>query len=82
MEVETVRMSSKGQIVIPQDLREYLAVGEGTLFAVTGSDDTLILKKLSTPSKEDLIRDLSLLAKKAQKHLQSKGFTEENLKAK
>ncbi|VVB81041.1 Uncharacterised protein [uncultured archaeon] len=34
MEVETVKMSSKGQIVIPQDIREELHASEGTVFSV------------------------------------------------
>lgn len=79
MAVETIRMSSKGQIVIPQDLRDELGVHEGTLFAVVGSKDTIILKKIATPSKEEILRNLERIAKKAKAHLQSKGFTEKDL---
>lgn len=82
MNVETIRMSSKGQVVIPQDLREELQVDEGTVFAVVGSRDTIILKRISTPSKEELIKDLGLFAKKAKIKLQSKGITEKDLQAK
>ncbi len=82
MAVETVRMSSKGQIVIPLDLREELQVDEGTVFAVVGSKDTIVLKKIATPSKEELIKDLGLFAKKAKIKLQSRGITERDLQAK
>ncbi len=82
MNVETVKMSSKGQVVIPQDVREELHAHTGTVFAVVGTKDTIVLKKIATPSKEDLIKDLSLFAKKAKKKLQSKGFTEKDLQAK
>lgn len=82
MTVETVRMSSKGQIVIPQDVREELQVDEGTVFAVVGSRDTIILKKIATPSKEELIKSLGFFAKKARIRLQSKGITEKDLQAK
>lgn len=82
MTVETIRMSSKGQIVIPQDVREELHVDEGTVFAVVGSKDTIILKKIATPSKEELIKGLGLFAKKAKVKLQSRGITEANLQAK
>ncbi|MEK6846075.1 MAG: AbrB/MazE/SpoVT family DNA-binding domain-containing protein [Nanoarchaeota archaeon] len=82
MNVETIRMSSKGQIVIPQDVREELHVDEGTLFAVVGSKDTIILKRIATPSKEDLIKSLGLFAKKAKIKLQSRGITEADLQAK
>jgi len=82
MNVETIRMSSKGQIVIPQDIREEVHVDEGTIFAVVGAKDTIILKKITTPSKEELINDLGLFAKKAKIRLHSKGITEKDLQAK
>jgi len=43
MVLETIKMSSKGQIVIPQDIREEINAGEGTLFVVIGNKDTVIL---------------------------------------
>ncbi len=82
MAVETVRMSSKGQIVIPQDVRKELNARSGTVFAVVGTADTVVLKKIATPSREDLIKGLGLFAKKARKTLESKGFTERDLQAK
>ena len=82
MNVETVRMSSKGQIVIPQDVREEIHVDEGTIFAIVGTKDTIILKRITTPSKEELIKDLGLFAKKAKVKLQRKGFTEKDLQVK
>ena len=81
MSIETVKMSSKGQIVIPQDIREELQVDTGTVFAVMGSDDTIVLKKMEVPSKEKLIKDLRILAQKAKKKLQAKGITEADLRA-
>lgn len=82
MNVETVRMSSKGQVVIPQDIREEVHVDEGTVFAVVGTRDTIILKRIITPSKEELINGLGFFAKKAKAKLQSKGITEKDLQAK
>ncbi|MDP2750956.1 MAG: AbrB/MazE/SpoVT family DNA-binding domain-containing protein [Nanoarchaeota archaeon] len=78
MSVETIRMSSKGQIVIPQDIRDDLNVGEGTVFAVIGSKDSIVLKKIVTPSKADLIKDLENIAKEGKKRLQAKGVKEED----
>lgn len=82
MNVGTVRMSSKGQVVIPQDIREEVQVDEGTVFAVVGTRDTIILKKVITPSKEELIKELGFFAKKAKAKLQSKGVTEKDLRTK
>ncbi len=80
--METIKMSSKGQIVIPQNIRNDLNAKEGTIFAVIRSSDTVILKKVVMPSKEDLIRDLKKMAKEGKKHLQAKGFTEADLRSK
>ena len=82
MVLETVRMSSKGQIVIPQDVREELHVQAGSLFAVVGSKDTIVLKRIDTPSRETLIKELGIFAKKAKKKLESKGIREEDLQEK
>ena len=82
MNVETVRMSSKGQVVIPRDIREDIHVDEGTIFAVVGTKDTIILKRITTPSKEELIKDLGFFSKKAKMKLQNRGITEKDLQAK
>jgi bifunctional DNA-binding transcriptional regulator/antitoxin component of YhaV-PrlF toxin-antitoxin module len=82
MAIETIKMSSKGQVVIPLDMREEVGADEGTLFAAVNSEDTIVLKKISTPSKEDLMKDLGAFAKKAKKLLESKGFTEKDLQEK
>ena len=82
MTLETVKMSSKGQIVIPQGIREEVHAAEGTIFAVIGNHDTIILKKIATPSKEELIQDLGRFAQKAKAKLQKRGVTEKDLRAK
>jgi AbrB family looped-hinge helix DNA binding protein len=57
-------MSSKGQIVIPQGIRDALSAIEGTLFAVVHSGEAIVLKKISTPSQEELFGELGSIAKK------------------
>ena len=42
--VATTRLSSKGQVVIPQELRTRLGLEPGTRFVVLGEDDVVILK--------------------------------------
>lgn len=79
MAVETIKMSSKGQVVIPQDIRKEIKADEGTIFAVVGSRDTIVLKKIQTPSKEVLIRGLENIAKEGRKHLESKGIKESDI---
>ena len=48
--IEITSISSRGQVVIPQDIRDQLNIQEGEKFIVIGQDDTIILKKLEMPS--------------------------------
>jgi AbrB family looped-hinge helix DNA binding protein len=50
--VATTRMSSKGQVVIPETIRKQLNLKEGAQFIVVGEGDVVILKTISTPSIE------------------------------
>ncbi len=52
-EVVITKLSSKGQIVIPKNLRELLGLEPGELFAMFGEGDTLVLKKLDVPSNRE-----------------------------
>jgi len=58
-EVEITKMSSKGQVVIPRQLREEMNIKEGEIFAVVGNDDTIILKKIETPSTKEVFEKLN-----------------------
>ena len=79
MVVETIKMSSRGQIVIPRDIREEMHATEGTVFAVVSERDSIVLKKVATPSKEDLIKELKAIAVEGKKRLVSKGVKEEDI---
>jgi AbrB family looped-hinge helix DNA binding protein len=52
----TTRMSSKGQVVIPEEVREKLGLQVGTQFEVLGSRGTIVLRPLSVPSQEEFDR--------------------------
>mgnify|MGYP001766640786 CR=1 FL=1 len=52
--VATTRMSSKGQVVIPEDVRNALGLEVGTQFVVMGDGDTVVLKRLTVPAKSEL----------------------------
>ena len=47
--VATTRMSSKGQVVIPETIRKRLNLEEGAQFVVVGDADVIILKAISQP---------------------------------
>jgi len=49
----TTRMSSKGQVVIPEEIRDRLGLQSGTQFVVVGDRDVVILKAISAPSMKE-----------------------------
>ena len=79
MTVETIRMSSKGQVVIPRSIREGIHAKEGTIFAVVRSKDSVVLKKITTPSKEELISELRIIAKEGAKRAKRLGIKESDV---
>lgn len=64
----TTRMSSKGQVVIPEEIRNRLQLSAGSQFVVLGEGDAIIFKTLTAPSMKDfdgLIQQARKQAKKA-----------------
>lgn len=64
--VETTKMSSKGQIVIPADIRNRLGLKAGDKFLVLGDKDVVILKALSNPSLEEFDDLITTVRKQAR----------------
>lgn len=52
-DVATTRLSSKGQVVIPEEVRQRLGLKPGVQFVVVGEGDVVILKAVSPPSMEE-----------------------------
>jgi AbrB family looped-hinge helix DNA binding protein len=49
----TTRMSSKGQIVIPDTIRKQMNLKPGVEFIVLGEDDVVILKTITAPGMDE-----------------------------
>ena len=49
----TTKMSSKGQVVIPEEIRRALGLEAGTHFVVVGEGDTIVLKAVTAPKMSD-----------------------------
>lgn len=64
--ISTTKMSSKGQVVIPEDIRKQLNLKAGARFVVFGEKDVVILKNISPPSMEEF-KDLMGRARKEAK---------------
>ena len=65
--VATARMSSKGQVVIPEGVRKRLGLKAGSQFVVVGERDTVILKAISPPSMAEFDDLLTQARKQARK---------------
>jgi len=50
----TTRLSSKGQVVIPENVRKALGLEVGAQFVVPGEGDTVVLKRIAVPAKSEL----------------------------
>lgn len=67
MNLSTTKMSSKGQIVIPEEIRKRLGLSTGTQFVVIGNDDAVILKTIEPPSMKGMGELLASARKAARK---------------
>jgi AbrB family looped-hinge helix DNA binding protein len=62
----TTKMSSRGQVVIPEEVREGLGLNTGSQFIVMGEGDVIILKRISTPGVEEFDRLIRIAHKRAK----------------
>jgi len=49
--IGTTRMSSKGQVVIPDEIRRRLGLQTGAQFVVVGEADVVVLKAVQRPRR-------------------------------
>lgn len=74
-EIEFTRLSSKGQVVIPQDIRKSMKLKPGTPFAVLREENAIRLKKIEMPK----IKSWTEATKPFQQAAKRSGFTREDL---
>jgi AbrB family looped-hinge helix DNA binding protein len=65
--VATTRMSSKGQVVIPEHIRERLGLIAGTEFVVLAQGDVVILRAITPPSPEEYDTQIAVARKAARR---------------
>ena len=56
---QITKMSSKGQVVIPEEIRDGLNLEAGSTFVVFGRKDSILLKKLEFPSSEKAFEEIA-----------------------
>jgi AbrB family looped-hinge helix DNA binding protein len=67
-QLATTKLSSKGQVVIPEEIRSRLGLKTGAEFVVVGERDVVILKAIAPPAMEEfdeLVRRARQAARKA-----------------
>ncbi len=68
--IETTRMSSKGQVVIPEAVRNRLGLKTGAQFVVMGDRDVVILKTIAAPARSEF----AAIAAKARRQAREAGL--------
>ena len=68
--VATTTLSSKGQVVIPEDVRNALGLEPGAQFVVMGDGDVVILKRIDAPARSEF----RMLAAKARRQARQAGL--------
>lgn len=78
-DVSITKMSSRGQIVIPQDLREELHLKEGESFAITGNEAAIVLKRITLPTKAEIMKNWKEVHNKSVKQAKLLGIREKDV---
>lgn len=71
----TTKLSTRGQVVIPEEIRDRLGLQPGAQFVVIGEGDVVVLKMLKPPKLEEL----KPLLDKVQKAAEAAGVTPEDV---
>jgi len=74
--LSTTKMSSKGQVVIPEEIRKKLKLKPGAQFVVIGDKDVVIFKTISPPS----IEEFDKLIADARKQVKQAGMKKSDIK--
>ena len=73
--IDITSMSSRGQVVIPLNLRELMGLKDGEKFAITGKEDTIVLKKIQMPS----FSNFDNLMQQTQEFAKKKGLKQKDI---
>lgn len=71
----TTILSSKGQVVIPENIREAMGLEPGVQFVVVYQGDSIMLKVISEPS----MKKLKTLRDKVRRQAQKVGLSEADI---
>ncbi len=56
--IDVTRVSDKGQVVIPKEIRDKLGFKEGTKLIVVATEDAVVLQRIETVAGKIRVREL------------------------
>ena len=68
MPIDVLTLSTKGQLVLPNDLRKNLSLEPGDKIIAYWSNDSIVLKKLELPSDNDFEKEIDETVKYAKEN--------------
>ena len=68
MPINVLTLSTKGQLVLPNDLRKNLSLEPGDKIIAYWSNDSIVLKKLELPSNNDFEKEIDETVKYAKEN--------------
>lgn len=71
----TTKLSSRGQVVIPEEIRNRLGLEVGAQFVVVGEGDVVVLKAIQPPR----MTDFKALLNKAKRSAEEAGLTPQDV---
>jgi len=75
--IDVITMSSKGQFVVPRDIREDMGIEKQDKFIVVHDKDSILLKKIK---RQEANKKMLILLDKFSKKFQEAGITAEDVK--
>ena len=79
MDIEITKMTSKGQVVIPQSLRQSKGIKEGEKFLVYDIGENIVLKRVKGLDKSKNINEFEEAFASMWKTAKEKGITKKDI---
>ena len=71
-DIEITKASTRGQIVLPKNIREKIGIKSGDYFAVYSDGDTIFIRKIEMKKLKEMFEKTS---EEIRKHAKEKGIT-------
>jgi len=81
MDIDVTTMSGRGQVVIPQSIRESVGIEEGERFLVYEMDDSIVLKRVKNLEASRNVKELEKAFSSMWQTAKERGITGEDVKA-